>query len=108
MSRVIQESVLSSGKDNIHSEQLKGKLFLALCIAAILFGLFALSALLIYVFRDAVGWLNWQFITSPPSRFASKAGVYPMLLGSSFVILLVAIFSLPLGVGAAVYLEEYA
>jgi len=108
MSRVIQESVLSSGKDNIHSEQLKGKLFLALCIAAILFGLFALSALLIYVFRDAVGWLNWQFITSPPSRFASKAGVFPMLIGSSFVILLVAIFSLPLGVGAAVYLEEYA
>ncbi|MCK5251089.1 MAG: phosphate ABC transporter permease PstA [Spirochaetaceae bacterium] len=108
MSRVIRESVLSSGKDNINSEQLKGKLFLALCIAAILFGLLALSALLIYVFRDAVGWLNWQFITSPPSRFASKAGVYPMLIGSSFVIMLVAIFSLPLGVGAAVYLEEYA
>ena len=108
MSRVIRESVLSSGKDNINSEQLKGKLFLALCVAAILFGLLALSALLIYVFWDAVGWINWQFITSPPSRFASKAGIYPMLIGSSFVIMLVAIFSLPLGVGAAVYLEEYA
>jgi phosphate transport system permease protein len=55
-----------------------------------------------------VGWLDWQFVTSTPSRFAEKAGVYPMIVGSTFVVALVAAFSLPLGVGAAVWLEEYA
>jgi phosphate transport system permease protein len=77
-------------------------------VAAILFGIVSLAALLVYVFWDAIGWLDWQFVTSPPSRFASKAGFYPMILGSSFVIAMVAVFSLPLGVGAAIYLEEYA
>lgn len=105
---VIRKSVLTSGDDNIKGERIKGRIFLTLCIVAILFGLLSLAALLVYVFWDAIGWLNWDFITSPPSRFASKAGVFPMLLGSTFVIMLVAVFSLPLGVGAAIYLEEYA
>jgi phosphate transport system permease protein len=77
-------------------------------VVATLFGIVSLAALLVYVFYDAAGWLDWQFITSPPSRFAEKAGIYPMLVGSIFVVALVAVFSLPMGVGAAVYLEEYS
>lgn len=107
-SEVIRASVVNMKKDNVNSEKMKGKIFLAFCIGAILFGILSLAALLIYVFYDAAGWLDWKFITSSPSRFPEKAGIYPMLIGSSFVIMLVAIFSLPLGVGAAVYLEEYA
>jgi phosphate transport system permease protein len=95
-------------RDNIDKERIKGKIFTALCIFATFFGIVSLAALLVYVFVDAWGWLDWQFITSAPSRFAEKAGVYPMLLGSIMVVALVALFSLPLGVGAAVYLEEYA
>ena len=94
--------------DNIARERLKGKIFTGLCIFATLFGIVSLAALLIYVFQDAVGWLDWQFITSAPSRFAERAGVYPMIIGSVFVVAMVAVFSLPLGVGAAIYLEEYA
>jgi phosphate transport system permease protein len=94
--------------DNIGREQLKGRIFTALCVIATLFGIVSLAALLVYVFWDAVGWLDWQFITSAPSRFADRAGIYPMLIGSIFLIAMVAVFSLPLGVGAAIYLEEYA
>lgn len=105
---LIRNSVVISSNDNLRSKRLKGRIFLGFSIAATLFGILSLAALMVYVFWDAAGWLNWNFLTSAPSRFASKAGIYPMLLGSSFVIFLVAAFSLPIGVSAAVYLEEYA
>lgn len=94
--------------DNIRTETFKGRVFTVLCLAATLVGILALAGLLVYVFIDAWGWLDWQFITSPPSRFPERAGIWPMLIGSIFVVAGVAIFSLPLGVGAAIWLEEYA
>lgn len=52
--------------------------------------------------------LSWDFLTSFPSRFAHKAGVYSALVGSIYLMLLTGLFSVPIGVGAAIYLEEYA
>ncbi len=103
-------TVLSSSeaKDNIKKEKVKGIIFQIMCVIAALFGIVSLGALLMYVIYEAAGWLDWQFISSSPSRFAEKAGVLPPLVGSSFVIALVALFSLPLGVGSAIYLEEYS
>ncbi len=67
-----------------------------------------LATLLIEVFLKSVGWLDWQFITSFPSRFPERAGILSPLVGSIFLVILVALFAFPIGVGAAVYLEEYA
>ena len=54
-------------------------------------------------------WFDWQFLTSPPSLTDPEtAGLYSPIIGSVFIIVLVAIFTLFLGVGAALYLEEYA
>ena len=100
---------LRSGKhDNIERERKKGIVFNVLCVIATLFGIVSLGLLLLYVFYEAWGWLNWEFLTNAPSRFPEKAGVYPMFIGSIMVIGLVALFSLPLGVGSAIYLEEYS
>ncbi len=109
-SEAIQATVASGSrtKDNVRSQRIKGKVFLILCIVSTFAGIVSLAALLVYVFYDAVGWLDWQFITSSPSRFAERAGVYPMLLGSIFLVATVALFTFPIGVGAAIYLEEYA
>ena len=52
--------------------------------------------------------LSWSFFTSYPSRRAEQAGILAALGGSIGLMILTACFSLPLGVGAAVYLEEYA
>jgi phosphate transport system permease protein len=103
-----RKAVLESVGDNIRKETVKGHIFTGLCVFATLFGIVSLAALLSYVFWDAAGWLDWQFVSSTPSRFPEKAGVYPMIVGSSFVVAMVALFSLPLGVGAAIWLEEYA
>jgi phosphate transport system permease protein len=53
-------------------------------------------------------WLDWQFLTSAPSRFPQEAGLYPAIIGSVFVISLVALLSFVLGVSTAIFLEEYA
>lgn len=57
---------------------------------------------------DFRAWLNWQFVTSPQSPKPELAGVRTAILGSLWVILITVLFAFPVGVGAAVYLEEYA
>ncbi|PSP79069.1 phosphate ABC transporter permease PtsA [Halobacteriales archaeon QS_1_68_20] len=52
-------------------------------------------------------WLDWSYVTSAPSRHPEQAGLYPAIVGSIFVICLVAVLSFVLGVGTAVFLEDY-
>jgi phosphate transport system permease protein len=68
-----------------------------------------LVLLLWQVFAWAWGWLDWQFLTSFDSQLdPRKAGVLAALVGSIYTIGLTTLFAVPIGVGAAVYLEEYA
>jgi len=88
--------------------QLQGSSFSALFLAATLVGIFALVILLVDVFRDGIGWLDWQFITSYPSRKPEEAGLLSAFFGTLWVMVLTALFSFPVGIGTAIYLEEYA
>jgi phosphate transport system permease protein len=72
-----------------------------------LLALAALAALLYDIAHDGLGRLSWQFITSYPSRNAEDAGILAALVGSIYVVGLTAAIAVPLGVGAAIYLEEY-
>ena len=72
-----------------------------------LLALIALGALIVDVARDGVGRLSWSFLTSYPSRHAEEAGILAALAGTLFVITLTAAIAIPLGVSAAIYLEEY-
>jgi phosphate transport system permease protein len=76
--------------------------------AALLVALGSLAALFLDALVDGAGRLSWQFLTSFPSRRPDEAGILAALVGSVALILLTAAFALPIGVGAAVYLEEYA
>ncbi len=53
-------------------------------------------------------WVNWRFLNSPGSSTAEVAGIRTAILGSLWLIGLTVLFALPIGVGAAIYLEEYA
>jgi phosphate transport system permease protein len=77
-------------------------------LAATLLGLVALAALLFDVFTDGLPRLNWQFLTSFPSRKPEEAGLLSALVGSVLMIGITAVLALPIGLGAALYLEEYA
>ncbi|MGD8494824.1 MAG: phosphate ABC transporter permease PstA [Gemmatimonadales bacterium] len=88
--------------------RLHGKIFQAVCLASIAFSIVMLIILLADVVRDGADWLSFDFVTSFPSRIPARAGVKPAILGSLWVMILVGAISFPFGVGAAIYLEEYA
>ncbi len=77
-------------------------------IAAIFLGLAGLTALLVRVLWEGVPWLSVHFITDYPSRFPEQAGMKSAIFGTIWIMGLTALFTIPVGVGAAVYLEEYA
>jgi phosphate transport system permease protein len=81
--------------------------FERLCLAATLLPVVLLAVLVVDVLVDSLPRLGWEFLTSFPSRVPAKAGILPGLVGSVLMILMTAAIALPIGVGAAIYLEEY-
>ena len=84
-------------------------IFAVLVFVATIVGLLVLAALVVDIAIDGLPRLSWQFITSYPSQILPQtAGIYPALIGSLWLLVLTGLISVPLGIGAAVYLEEYA
>jgi phosphate transport system permease protein len=79
----------------------------SVAIVVVVLALISLGLLLYDVFSDGWGRLNWQFLTSITSRRPSEAGIYAALIGTLWLIGLTTIMALPVGVAAAIYLEEY-
>ena len=71
-------------------------------------GLVLLALFIGSIMIDGIQRIDWDFISGLPSRKAEKAGIYTALMGSVWILLLTAIIATPLGIAAAVYLEEYA
>lgn len=63
---------------------------------------------ILYVVVQGIGTLSWEFITAPPRNGMTEGGIWPALLGTLFLTFGTAIFAMPLGIGAAIYLAEYA
>lgn len=82
-------------------------LFQLLSLGALIVALAALATLVYDIVSDGAGRLSWTFLTTFPSRNAESAGVFHALMGSIWVIGLTAALALPVGVAAAIYLEEY-
>lgn len=93
---------------NIKRRKIKNSIVKYLFLICTLFGIVVLIVLLKQILETGLKHLDLKFLTSFPSRTASKAGIKSALAGSLWVILLTGLFSFPLGVGTAIYLEEYA
>ncbi len=85
-----------------------GRLFELISLLSTLVGIVVLFVLLVDVFHDGLPRLNWQFLTSFPSRRPEQAGILAALVGSIWLLVLTGLIAFPIGVGAAIYLEEYA
>lgn len=68
----------------------------------------ALSIILIDIFSKGISVLSLDFIFDYPRKGMTEGGIFPAIVGTTFVTLITAIFSIPLGISAAVYLNEYA
>ena len=82
--------------------------FRAICLVALVLPLALLAVLIVTVVADGAGRLSWAFLSGFPSRHAAVAGILPALVGSAWLMGLTAAMAIPVGVGAALYLEEYA
>ena len=85
-----------------------GRAFHALCLLAIMVALAMLATLLVYIISKGWSQVDWGFLTSFASRNPEQAGIRGALLGSIYVISITGVVAFILGVGAAIYLEEYA
>lgn len=88
-------------------QQFNDLLFQVIAIIGLLFAVLVLLWLLVTVFEDGIGRLNRQFLTSFPSRRPEEAGILAGMVGSLVVVTLTILIAVPLGIGSAIYLEEY-
>jgi phosphate transport system permease protein len=91
----------------VRRRHLADRVFALTALFVLLVALAALGVLLADIISDGGGRVSWKFMTSMASRRASEAGIYHALAGSIAVITVTAALALPIGVAAAVYLEEY-
>jgi phosphate transport system permease protein len=88
-------------------QRTKNVIFQTVAIIGLLFAVCILLLLLVNVFQDGFTRLSPDFIKNYPSRRAENAGIIAGLTGSIFMVLLTALVAIPIGIGAAIYLEEY-
>ncbi len=94
--------------NNLAWRHKKAKLFQYFCIGVTASAITLLALLIYQVSVLGMPWLDGQFLNSFPSRFPEKAGIKSALVGTLWLVSLTASFAIPVGVLAAVYLEEYA
>jgi phosphate transport system permease protein len=84
------------------------KVFVIVGLAVLLACLGLLAILFFDLVRDGASRFGWDFVSSFPSRKAERAGILSAWVGTSMIMLVTAVVALPVGVAAAIYLEEYA
>lgn len=84
------------------------KIFKYFALGCTLIGVIVLAMLLFNVLSSGLSRIDWDFITEGPSRRAAKAGIFTALVGTLWIMVLTAVIAFPIGISAAIYLEEYA
>ena len=90
------------------SRALKGAIFKGALLFSLAVGFIVLGTLLFAVIRDGLPHLGKTLLTQPPSSDPEIAGARPAILATLYIGVLLLLFVVPIGVGTAVYLEEYA
>ena len=84
------------------------RIMLFLAYLATVMTVFVVGFIIVYVFVRAIPHFSWQLLTSKPSYINETIGVLPDILNTIYIVIATLCFVLPLGVGAAIYLSEYA
>ena len=90
------------------SRYLTQRIAFSLILAASLSVVIPLVLVIVYIVVQGIGALNWEFVFAAPRNGMREGGIFPALVGTVWLTIGTALASIPLGVGAAVYLAEYA
>ncbi|RMG87355.1 MAG: phosphate ABC transporter permease PstA [Bacteroidetes bacterium] len=93
--------------NSIQKNRIIDQVFKYVGIASTLVGMVLLLVFIGSILTDGLSRIDWDFLTSLPSRKAERAGILTAWSGSLWIFGLTAIISIPLGVSAGIYLEEY-
>ncbi|MBD1398042.1 phosphate ABC transporter permease PstA [Pontibacter sp. JH31] len=93
---------------NSEKNRLKDKAFQVFGVFCTFIGLVVLAIFLIDIVIEGIARIDWDFLTSLPSRRAASAGILTAWAGTIWILILSALIAFPLGIAAGVYLEEYA
>ncbi|MFN9507149.1 MAG: phosphate ABC transporter permease PstA, partial [Rubrivivax sp.] len=99
---------LANMRARIASGKRNQALFAALGVLFTGFAVLVLLAAFLDLLLDGLPRLSWEFMTNFPSRRAGQAGILSAWVGSALVMLVTMLAAVPVGIGAAIYLEEYA
>ena len=87
---------------------LRDRIFVTGFVLAVIVGIAGLAALLLDVLVDGLPFLNWNFLTNYASRKPLDSGILAPLAGTIWIVGMTALLTIPIGVGTAIYLEEFA
>ena len=90
------------------SRKNKQKLGFGLLFTATVITIIPIVAIILFIFIKGISAISWDFLTTFPSNGMKEGGIYPAIVGTLYLTIGTAIFSVPLGIGAAIYLSEYA
>ena len=93
--------------NNIRKNRLIDRSFQIWGIGNTFLGIVLLSMFIGYIIYMGASRISIDFLTSLPSRFPEKSGIYTAMIGSVWIMFMTALFAFPVGVAAAIYLEEY-
>jgi phosphate transport system permease protein len=100
---------LRASRTNIFSRRLKSNLVSGLAVLATIIVIAPLAAILFYLLKQGISSLNWDFFTKIPVPVGEKGGgMENAIVGSGVVLALASAIGIPLGIGAGIYLAEYA
>ena len=103
-----QDSIISK-RQKLHAVRvLRDRIFVVGFALAVIVGILGLAALLFDVLIDGLPFMNINFLTSYASRKAENSGILAPLAGTIWIVGMTALFTIPIGVGTAIYLEEFA
>ncbi|MBT4942822.1 MAG: phosphate ABC transporter permease PstA [Chloroflexi bacterium] len=103
-----QDSIISK-RQKLHAVRvLRDRIFVVGFGLAVIIGILGLAALLFDVLVDGLPFMNINFLTSYASRKAENSGILAPLAGTIWIVGMTALFTIPIGVGTAIYLEEFA
>jgi phosphate transport system permease protein len=105
---VIGSASLTTFTQSLRVRRGKGAIFVTICFAATMASIAILGILLFTVTVDGLARLSWDFVNTYPSRFPEQAGIRAALFGTLWMMAFTALIAVPLGFGAAIFLEEFA
>jgi phosphate transport system permease protein len=90
------------------SRQQSQKIAVGVITAVAILVILPILLVIIYVVVNGLSGLSWEFLSQPPRSGMTEGGIFPAILGTLFLTLGTAVAAIPLGIGAAIYLAEYA